>query len=339
MSKWSTNEEAVIKVGGLFVLGTERNGLRRVDNQLAGRAGRQGNPGTVLFLLSLEDELLKVFGRSRGLSMLQKAVSNAGMAISGKHAARLVTQAQQKYEGQGFDARKQLMKFDSVLAEQRKVLYDLRASLFTDQGAQFVEGSISSAVQKVAEASLSDFYLDETKAAAVLKSAILTEFGVNLPVISWVSKNDFEEPLELVELVVSEIQKQHKSNTESKLPEFGLILGIIDDLWAEHLTSLDELRQAANLKGHAGQNPLYQFTKEGYTQFEGYLNEVCQEVAKRALNAGYLSRAEREKQAHDEKMAGFQAVADTFKSRCILRSEQCPCGSGKLYKACHGKLN
>lgn len=340
MTDWRAVEADVITRGGLYVLGTERNGLRRVDNQLAGRSGRQGNPGTVHFMLSMEDELLKVFGQASHLSSVKKGLAASGAALSGTTVTRFVTQAQKRVENQGFDARKQLMKYDSVLAEQRAVLYDLRDQLLNGApgtAETLTRAAVHNALERMMEPCDQSYWAD-TEAVRALEQALADELGVKVPLVQLHLTDELDEAA-LRQRVFSAGEEVVKSTTPENNELIGLFLGIIDNQWSEHLTVLDELKQSAGLKGHSGQNPLYQFTKESLAHFQALLGSISHEVARNVLNpqvrmdlAASLSKQEAEVEA-------VKKVSEVFAKRWILRSERCPCQSGELFKNCHGSLN
>lgn len=332
---WKAEEARVIELGGLHVLGTERNGIRRVDNQLAGRSGRQGNPGSVHFVLSLEDELLKVFGQSGSLKLLRKGLSASGSALSGKQVSKMVTSAQQKYENQGFDARKQLMKFDGVLAEQRKIVYGIRDELFATGPDEICESSIANAVQAVCSRHLYEF-CDPEEVVDELSKDLKTRFGLDLPLKDWAVEEELESE-EIIERVLVAAKSHYLGQNLPAEYRSEIILTAVDDLWAEHLTVLDELKQAANLKAHSGKNPLYEFTKEGFQLFNEYVATVHESIADTLLNPLIRQQAVEDQEAKQAEIDAFKKVSAVYKERWIHRNEPCPCGSAQRYKHCHGK--
>lgn len=332
---WRQDEQKVIELGGLHVLGTERNGIRRVDNQLAGRSGRQGNPGSVHFILSLEDELLKVFGRSGYLKVLRKGLRASGSALSGKQVSTMVSKAQQSFENLGFDARKQLMKFDGVLAEQRKIVYELRDSLFASGPDEMCENAIRGTVQSTCSQYLFEF-CDPSEQVDELGKALESQFGLKLPLRDWADREELEAD-EIIERVVGAAKDLYLGQNLDTSYLSEVILTSIDDFWAEHLTVLDELKQAANLKAHSGKNPLYEFTKEGFQLFNEFVDSVNTLIAETLLNPSTRIAADAAAGEMAAAAAAFKLVADVYKDRWIHRNEACPCGSGSRYKRCHGK--
>ncbi len=335
---WEQARDAVRAAGGLFVLGTERNGLRRVDNQLAGRSGRQGDPGQVQFLLSLEDELLQTFGRSSQMVMMRKMLEASGSALGGATVAKLVTAAQQAVENQGFSARKSLMQFDQVLADQRKAVFVLRDALLEGDARAHVEGSVSAAVSTWVER---NFLRDPNVAnwpAADLKRELLEEFGVNVPLLGWVGK-DALEPSEMARRVEALCAQQLATELPDEQECLRLALETLDTGWAEHLTALGDLRQAVSLKSKTGFNPVYQYHKDAFELFQ-----VFEEALSRQLAAAVLSKSRKRARAEAEaaKQAQREAaekVVRALEQRWVPRNEACPCGSGKRFRECHGKLS
>lgn len=337
LSKWEADREQVLAAGGLFVLGTERNGIRRVDNQLAGRSGRQGNPGEVQFLLSLEDDLLKVFSQSGQLAVVRKMIAASGSALGGASVAKLVTTAQRNVESAGFGARKSLMQFDSVLSDQRNAVYSLRDELLGTSAKTYVQGSALRGLEQwVAEMMPADS-MPELWDAGALKKELSERFNLNLPLLGWVSKDEFNAK-EIAERVLAAGAEAIDGSEYTEEQCRGLVFDVLDDLWTEHLAALNELRENVSLKGHTGFNAVFQFHKDAFAlfqQFEGALNTTFTEALLRPSVVTQREEAQRARVA--EGLA--QAKVDVaLQRRWVTRNESCPCGSGKRFKDCHGKL-
>lgn len=334
---WSLEREAVLAAGGLFVLGTERNGLRRVDNQLAGRSGRQGDPGLVQFYLSLEDELLSVFGQSRGLGVVRKLVSNANGALSGKHVNALVTTSQKKYEGQGFDARRTLMKFDGVLAAQRKAVYALREALLEGGAVEHCRGAVLSAMEVFAKQWLDPRLLPEQWDLGALKTELMGTFGLNAPLLGWVHKEALNHD-EILDRLKTRALEQFDSLGHDEAHCRQAVFSLLTEMWTEHLTALEELRQSVSLKANTGLNPVFQFSKDAFELFSSFEQAFSFELGAFLLNVKKQQDAAKAQAAKDEAHHAAAKVAIELEKRWVRRNDPCPCGSGKRYRECHGKL-
>lgn len=335
--EWAVARDLVRAAGGLFVLGTERNGLRRVDNQLAGRSGRQGDPGEVQFYLSLEDELLRVFSTSGRLGAVQKLVEMSGSALSGKHVSKLVTTAQQKFEGQGFEARKTLMKFDSVLADQRNAVYSLRNSLLEEGLQAHCEGLISDAMTQWLDIWLPEAEMPEQWDLGAAKKNLESRFGFSVPLVGMVHKDEMSRAGILDKLLAAALEHwQALALPDSTCA--NLVFGVLDEMWTEHLTALAELRKAADLKGTTGLNPVYQYHKDAFELFKHFEAAISMESAVQLLNVHEQTETREKEAALNTKIQGDNRVALEAERRWIRRNEPCPCGSGARYKDCHGKL-
>ena len=337
MAEWKKEREAVLAAGGLFVLGTERNGLRRVDNQLGGRSGRQGDPGEVQFMLSLEDELLRVFGKDGRMGLVRRMVEASGSALSGKHVAAMVTSAQKKFEGQGFDARRSLMKYDSVLASQRQAVYALREHLLDGGAMDHCRGVVVDAIQNWATRWLDVNSLPEQWDTGSAKKDLAEQFGLSLPLVGWVYKEELERE-EIVARIIEAAEKHFDAQNLTDEACRAVVFEVYTDMWTEHLTALDELRQASGLKQHTGLNPVYQYGREAFELFKAFEQATCVEITSRLLN---VARQEEQAALAEEaakKHAADARVAIESELRWVRRNDPCPCNSGKRYRECHGKL-
>lgn len=346
LSKWGQDRNKVLSLGGLFVLGTERSGVRRVDNQLAGRAGRQGDAGKVQFVLSLEDELLGVFGQTRQHKVASRLMEASGGALRGKVVNSLVTSAQKKVEGQGFDARKSLMKFDGVLASQRAAVFTLRDELLENGVSEYCQTAIALSVDAwvrdmlpldamSSEDSLEDFISQAD--VLELKSSLNERFSVNAGVIGWVHSEKLSAAAFAERVQVTVFERFAKSPITGDAQQ-ELVFNILADLWSEHLTALDELRQSSGLKSISGQNPVYQFGKDAYALFVSFESALVSSISTQLLSETLqTARAETERAAAEARKAATR-VAVEAELRWIARNEPCPCMSGLAYKRCHGKL-
>ncbi|KWU17786.1 preprotein translocase subunit SecA [Burkholderia cenocepacia] len=339
-AQWARDRETVLKAGGLFVLGTERSGIRRVDNQLAGRSGRQGDVGEVQFYLSLEDDLLRVFSQSRQLALVRRMIAARGGALQGKTVASMVQVAQRQFEGQGFEARRSLMKYDSVLANQRSAVYELRNSLAKGEADDYCATAIEAAVSAWAERMLpADQYPQEWDLAAA-KRELNDLFSLRPNLIGWVHTDELDRP-QIVANILSAAAERFQSikaaSPDSK-KRAETVFDVLTDLWTEHLMALDELRLAVPLKAKNGLNPVYQYHKDAFALFNAFIATVELEVAQQVMSeARQQERAEQAAQVDSARRAAAR-VAVELEKRWVGRNELCPCGSGLRFKLCHGKL-
>lgn len=337
LAEWTAEKDSVLAAGGLFVLGTERNGLRRVDNQLAGRSGRQGDPGQVQFFMSLEDNLLRAFGVNKSMGLVRNLVSAAGGALSGKQVSALVTSAQQRYEGQGFDARRELMKYDAAMSAQRNAVYSLRNDLIAGGAKAHCRGAVQSAVETFAEQWMDANMLPEQWDVAALKGELMSTFGINAPVLSWVHKEALTRD-EAVDKLKELADKQFESLEYGEDACRQVVFNLLDEMWAEHLTALDEVRQAVSLKASTGLNPLFQFSKDAYELFKSFEKGLSYELGAFLLNVKKQQDAQAVKAEKEQALQGNAKVSIEQEKRWVRRNDPCPCGSGKRYKDCHGTL-
>lgn len=339
--EWEQRQAAAVLAGGLFVLGTERNGLRRIDNQLAGRSGRQGAPGEVQFLMSLEDELLKVFGQSRQLGFLRGLLESSQQALGGSSVSKLVTAAQKNVEGYGFASRKALLKYDSVLADQRNSVYSLRAYLLKSGARNHVQVSAQQALQAWLALEMPLDSLPEAWDTPELKERLALDFGLDLPLLRWVTVDEFETE-EILERIHESATARIDGLTIGEDQARGLMLEVLDDAWTDHLTMLKELQDNASLKGNTGLNPTSIFNKEAFELFKSFEQGLNQRVANLVLPEGALVARYEEQQAavarRQEERDAQSRVAAALTEHWIGRNETCPCGIGKRFKDCHGKI-
>jgi len=364
---WQKRHDAVVAAGGLHIIGTERHESRRVDNQLRGRAGRQGDPGSSRFFLSLEDSLMRIFASERVKGIMQKLGMEKGQAIEAKIVSKSIENAQRKVEGHNFDIRKNLLEYDDVANDQRKVVYQQRTELLEGED---VQESIDSIRFDVIDSSISRFVppasLDEQWDIEGLTAYLLEEFDLELDIQGWLDKDDtlYEEPLreriqEAVEKKLKDKESLIGSENMRKL-ERDVMLHVLDEEWKEHLASMDYLRQSVGLRGYAQKNPKQEYKREAFEMFEDLLDRIKlrvigfmmkiqisqdtqQDLAPPEPEATPMEYSHAEAssalgddtpQAPPETTRTFQRIGDK-----VGRNDPCPCGSGKKFKQCHGKLN
>jgi preprotein translocase subunit SecA len=372
-SAWRSRHQQVLDAGGLHILGTERHESRRIDNQLRGRAGRQGDPGLSRFYLSLEDNLMRIFASDRVKGFMQALGMENGEAIEHKMVTNAIEKAQRKVEGRNFDIRKQLLEYDDVANDQRQIIYQQRNDLL---GELDVSDTITAIRRDVVNEAIDSYIppmsVEEQWDVPGLEKQLEAEFANTLPLSQWLETDNQLHEEALREKICSEIQASYDAKSEDVGPgmrkiEKQIMLQVLDTLWKEHLSTMDHLRQGIHLRAYAQKNPKQEYKRESFELFEQLLKNLKDEVVKflshvqiqRQDEAQQIERqrreaAEREKLAFQHAQApglaspggdgpeGGQpaAVPQTFtrEQPKVGRNEPCPCGSGKKYKQCHGKL-
>ncbi|MGD8385154.1 MAG: preprotein translocase subunit SecA [Lysobacterales bacterium] len=368
--QWQQRHNAVIEAGGLHIIGTERHESRRIDNQLRGRSGRQGDPGSSRFYLSLEDNLMRIFASDRMGSMMQRFGMKEDEAIEAGMLNRAIENAQRKVEAHNFDIRKHLLEYDDVANDQRRVVYQQRNDLMeADEIHDVVLDFRENVFGNLVEQYMPEGSIDEQWDVAGLEQALEGEFGIIVPIARWLEE---EEDLS-DEDVRSRISDAVKAHFDAKEAETGpevmrqfekaLMLNVLDQQWKDHLASMDYLRQGIHLRGYAQKQPMQEYKRESFEMFTRLLDNIQLEVVRilarvqvRAPEDVEAVEARRRREApmqfrHEEApdLAGGEqpagqgdaaAPAEPFvrEGRKIGRNEPCPCGSGKKYKHCHGKL-
>ncbi|MEN7343156.1 MAG: SEC-C metal-binding domain-containing protein, partial [Pseudomonadota bacterium] len=365
---WQKRHEAVLAAGGLHIIGTERHESRRIDNQLRGRSGRQGDPGSSRFYLSMEDNLMRIFGDpDRTKALLQRVGMKPGEAIESSLLTRQIEKAQRKVEAHNFDMRKQLLEYDDVANEQRKVVYHQRTELMS---ADDVADSVAAIRDEVVEGLVGDYFppgsIEEQWDPQGLSQALETDFGVRMDIAGLLaadSKLTSEGILEKVGEALRQAyllkEKNIGSETMRQL-EKAVMLQQLDLDWKEHLAALDYLRQGIGLRSYGQKNPKQEYKREAFEMFGSMLDSVKRETITKL--ARIRIRSEEEIAAMEEQRRAAEALkfqhadapslggdapapaqpqaAETFKREQpkVGRNQPCPCGSGKKYKHCHGSL-
>ncbi len=371
---WKTRHDAVLEAGGLHIVGTERHESRRIDNQLRGRAGRQGDPGSTRFFLSLDDSLMRMFMSERMRGMMQALGMKDGESIEHKMVTNAVEKAQRKVEGRNFDIRKQLLEYDDVANDQRRVVYEQRNDLMAMDDI----GNIITAVRKdVVDEAVNDYIapqsLEEQWDIAGLEAHLSAEFNVELPIQQWLDAEDklYEETLR--ERIAAAIEQAYKDKEASvgretlRIFEKQVMLQIVDNLWKEHLATMDHLRQGIHLRGYGQKNPKQEYKRESFNLFQELLGNIKRETI-RVLSHVKVREESEVREMEEKRRAEAEAQAQLAKyehettsgmvadepvaapgddqvqpfvrdERKVGRNEPCPCGSGKKYKHCHGTLS
>ena len=363
-AEWKERHDAVLASGGLHIIGTERHESRRIDNQLRGRSGRQGDPGSSRFYLSLDDALMRIFASEKMGNMMKRLGMERGEAIEHPWVTRAIENAQRKVEGRNFDIRKQLLEYDDVANDQRKVIYEQRNELLD-------EGDISETIAAIREdviSSVVDEYippqsLEEMWDVSGLEERMRADFAVDLPIKTWLENDDklYEEKLR--ERILGEVVDAYKQKEavvgEQVLRQFekAVMLQNLDSHWKEHLAAMDHLRQGIHLRGYAQKNPKQEYKRESFALFSQMLEALKVEVitilarVKVQAEEDVQKVEEQRRQAddvpknfeHEEANATPEEASDKVRTQVregakVGRNDPCPCGSGKKYKQCHGKL-
>jgi preprotein translocase subunit SecA len=366
--EWQQRHNKVLEAGGLHIVGTERHESRRVDNQLRGRSGRQGDPGSSRFYLSLKDNLMRIFASDRVAGLMQKLGMEQGEAIEHPWVSKAIENAQRKVEQHNYNLRKTLLQYDDVANDQRSVVYEQRNELMeVDDISDIVEAIREDVVGSLVSQYIPPGTLDEQWDIPGLEEAMMQEYGLEMPIAQWLDEDDdlHEETLRdrIIETMVKEYKEKEQQAGAEVVRHFekAVMLQILDGAWKEHLGAMDYLRQGIGLRGYGQKDPKQEYKKEGFAMFSDMLERIKHEVI--SVLTKVQVRAEEDVQAveeqrrsrvqvkyrHDEANAMGEAEPEgeqaeehkpfTRQGRKIGRNEPCPCGSGKKYKQCHGKLS
>ncbi|MCW8919433.1 MAG: preprotein translocase subunit SecA [Gammaproteobacteria bacterium] len=365
---WEGRHQAVLDAGGLHIIGTERHESRRIDNQLRGRSGRQGDPGSSRFYLSLQDSLMRIFASERVSAIMQKLGMERGEAIEHPWVSRAIENAQRKVEGHNFDIRKNLLEYDDVANDQRKVIYEQRNELMAQSDISEVIAAIRvDVVNEVIDDYIPRQSIEEQWDIPGLVERLDEEFGAQLALQRWLDEDDKLDEEGLRQRIIAELaalyaEKEQRAGSEVlRHFEKAVMLQVLDNLWKEHLAAMDYLRQGIHLRGYAQKNPKQEYKRESFELFARLLERIKREVI--SVLSKVQVRAEEDvaaveeqrraqvamKYQHDEvsalqaeeELAGAEPEAQPFvrEERKVGRNEPCPCGSGKKYKQCHGRLS
>ena len=365
-------KQKVIEAGGLYVLATERHESRRIDNQLRGRSGRQGDPGKSLFFLSLEDDLMRIFGSERLDSVLSRLGMKEGEAIIHPWVNKSLERAQAKVEGRNFDIRKQLLKFDDVMNDQRKVIFSQRREIMeADDLSEITQEMRHNAIEDLVDHHIPQkSYADQWDTQG-LQESVKSMFGIDVPVVDWGNEEGVDD-----EDIIERLEKAADAFMAQKAVDFGpenmrniekqVLLQTIDTKWREHLLTLEHLRSVVGFRGYAQRDPLNEYKNEAFQLFESLLNNLREDVTKQLAQIRPLTPEEQEalveqmrqqqealKKQADAAAAAASGVSAGGKAAGAAvgfvendpstwgdpgRNEACPCGSGKKFKHCHGRL-
>ena len=366
-SEWQSLHEQVLAAGGLHIIGTERHESRRVDNQLRGRAGRQGDPGSSRFYLSLEDPLLRIFASDRVAAIMNRFKLPEGEAIEHSWVTRAIENAQRKVEARNFDMRKQILEYDDVANDQRKVIYQQRNELLETQD---ISETIRAMREGVLEDTVSQYIaphsMEEQWDVPSLEKMLAAEFRLELPLVQWLEQEKQLNEAGLRARIIEHAQQQYQAKVDLVGPEMHhyervIMLQSLDQHWREHLAALDHLRQGIHLRGYAQKNPKQEYKREAFELFSMMLEAIKREVTQILMTVQVRSEADVESaeaphapenvqyhhtnydealaQSADDQSTGEEPRPFVRDGRKVGRNDPCPCGSGRKFKQCHGKLN
>ena len=363
---WSKRHQQVLEAGGLHVIGSERHESRRIDNQLRGRSGRQGDVGSTRFYLSLQDDLMRIFASDRVAGLMKKLGMEQGEAIEHPWVSRAIENAQRKVEGHNFDMRKQLLEYDDVANDQRKVIYKQRSEMMLeDDMSETIEAIREDVVDTLFHNYVPHGSLEEQWDVEGLENAIAENFDIHLRIGYWLEKDDSlnEDGLKLK--ILDEMESSYRAkeslvgSDELRRFEKYILLQVLDNFWKEHLAAMDYLRQSIHLRGYAQKNPKQEYKRESFEMFSEMLDkikfEVISIISKVQIRTEDMDALEQKQHApsdvnYEHAEAGSMRTEDKAqeeeKHQPYVRNEQkigrndpCYCGSGKKYKQCHGKLS
>jgi preprotein translocase subunit SecA len=364
---WQVLHDQVIAAGGLHIVGTERHESRRIDNQLRGRSGRQGDPGSSRFYLSLEDPLLRIFGGERLSGIMQRLKMPEGEPIEHTIVNRSIAKAQTRVESRNFDIRKQLLEYDDVANDQRRVIYQQRNELLeTDDVSETIRNMIEGQIEDTVRLSIPPESVEEQWDIPGLKSTLAADYQLEVPFDEWLKVEPELSDENVRERVREGAKKQYEAKVELVGPENfhkferNLMLQTVDQHWREHLAALDHLRQGIHLRGYAQKNPKQEYKREAFELFSDMLDRIKQDVVKIVLTVRVQSPEDVQaveepppvsnvRYQHADYEQALAAAPDdpppptapppfTRAGQKVGRNDMCPCGSGKKYKHCHGRL-
>lgn len=354
-AQWKADHDRVLELGGLKIIATERHESRRIDNQLRGRSGRQGDAGATRFYLSMEDSLMRIFASERISNMMRKLGMEHGEAIEHPWVTRSIENAQRKVEGRNFDMRKQLLEYDDVANDQRGVIYEQRNELLDESDiGEVVDNIRGDVINGIIDQHIPPQSLVEMWDVTGLEEQLKGEFNTNLPVAKWLEEDKKLHEESLREKIVTEFEQVYKNKEEivgaDVLRQFekAVMLQSLDSHWKEHLAAMDHLRQGIGLRAHAQKNPKQEYKRESFELFTEMLDHLKYDVigilSKVQIQAESDVEAVEEQHRKSETPKEFQhqsaaGIEDKPAMPRVGRNEPCPCGSGKKYKQCHGKLS
>ena len=374
-NSWEEDNRRVLEAGGLHIIGTERHESRRIDNQLRGRSGRQGDPGSSRFYLSFEDPLLRLFALDRAAAILDRLAPERGVAIEAGILTRQIEGAQRKVEGRNFDMRKQVLEYDDVANDQRKVIYSRRNEVLeTEDNSAMMTEMRQEAIENLVDLYMPADSIEEQWDLVALEKQLFADFHIHAPVTEWFKQDPTLDNQDVKERVWKLAQDDYAAKTEMVGAELmrqferNIFLQVMDSQWREHLSAMDYLRQGIHLRGYAQKNPKQEYKMESFEMFQNLWQNIRNETAKllsqvrfelnepvaeesapmqvayqenhaAAPDITYLAANGNVADAADFAEDDFSPEALTARGQMVHRNDPCPCGSGLRYKQCHGKLS
>ena len=364
---WKLRHQAVLDAGGLHIIGTERHESRRIDNQLRGRSGRQGDPGMSRFYLSMDDSLMRIFASDRVRNFMKALGMEKGEAIEHRMVSNSIEKAQRKVEGRNFDIRKQLLEYDDVANDQRQIVYQQRSDLLeSDDISDTIEAIRDDVINDIIDDYIPRQSLEEQWDVPALQKRLANEFAADLPLQQWLDEDDNLHEESLRKKIAAVAAENYNGKVEELGPDIRklerhIMLQVLDNLWKEHLATMDHLRQGIHLRAYAQKNPKQEYKREAFELFQSMLHNLKHEVVRFLSNVKIqrqdeveaLEQQRRQAEAAQQmefKHADASAIEredsaeepqpEPFvrKAAKVGRNEPCSCGSGKKYKQCHGKL-
>lgn len=348
--QWQIDHDAVIAAGGLHIIGTERHESRRIDNQLRGRAGRQGDAGSSRFYLSFEDPLLRLFALDRATAILNRLAPERGVAIEAGMLNRQIEGAQRKVENRNFDMRKQVLEYDDVANDQRKVIYHQRADILASNDIDGMMQEIRhDAIVDTVDSFIPPDSMEEQWDISGLENKLAADYNIEVSINDWLKEDNSLDTESISERLLDIVEKDYVHKVElvgidtMRKFERDIMLQIIDSRWREHLADMDYLRQGIHLRGYAQKNPKQEYKREAFEMFQAMWSNIRHTVASLLISVRFQPASEEEQHevfaadnaAEDE---DFSPEALEARGIVIRRNDPCPCGSGLKYKLCHGRL-
>ena len=348
--QWQIDHDAVIAAGGLHIIGTERHESRRIDNQLRGRAGRQGDAGSSRFYLSFEDPLLRLFALDRATAILNRLAPERGVAIEAGMLNRQIEGAQRKVENRNFDMRKQVLEYDDVANDQRKVIYHQRADILASNDIDgLMQEMRHDAIVDTVDSFIPPNSMEEQWDISGLENKLAADYNIDVSISDWLKEDNSLDNESICERLLDIVEKDYAHKVElvgidtMRKFERDIMLQIIDSRWREHLADMDYLRQGIHLRGYAQKNPKQEYKREAFEMFQTMWSNIRHTVASMLISVRFQTVSEEEQHevfaadnvAEDE---DFSPEALEARGLIVRRNDPCPCGSGLKYKLCHGRL-
>ena len=353
-AEWQVQHDQVVAAGGLRIIGSERHESRRIDNQLRGRSGRQGDPGSSVFYLSMEDQLLRIFGGDRMRAIADRLKLEEGVAIESKMLTRMIESAQRKVEGRNYDIRKQLLEFDDVQNDQRREIYRLRNEILESS-------DVSEMIKNLRDGYFTDLFRARVPAETVeeqwdldgLLAELKNNWGIDIDMKGMLEASNDTTDEDLLNKLLEAAAKIEKAKEDLVGHDAWagfcrhVLLQVLDTTWRQHITALDALRQGIYLRGYAQKQPKQEYKREAFAMFETLLDTVREGVCRVLMHVQIQLPEEAQQAAQASQEAGESRLADANAQHDeaqgldfshVGRNDPCPCGSGKRFKDCHGKL-